>query len=311
MPAQSHALRSSIPPTRWLIATLLLAAVAPGCTAVARDAYDRDMAAMRQQTDWLEAQKKRLAAESESWQQKHAAAIEELSVCKKNRSDLEDELTSCQQKLDALARNSGQCGELLRQCESEKNKIRADLMAERDKNARLANKLDAIARQLQAMRDSIAKVRGKLADLVRAGKLRVEVKNGFLVIGLESDILFATGKSDLRAEARPVLLELAEVLRQFSGKRFQVAGHTDRRGGDDVNWRLSVDRALSVVQFMIRSGKVPAKMLSAGGYAHYLPNATDDDEEGWKQNRRVEFLLMPDLTELYNLADPGTGDSDD
>lgn len=291
-----------------LAAVLLVGAVAPGCTAVSRDVYDRDIAAMKQQTDWLEAQKKRQAEQSAEWKRKHAAAIEELGACSKNRSDLEDALQACQQKLDTLARNSGKVGDLLRQCEAEQNKMRADLMAERDKNAQLANKLDAIRRQLDAMRDSIAKVRGKLAALVKAGKLRVEVKNGFLVIGLESDILFATGKSDLREEARPVLLELAGILREFSGKRFQVAGHTDRRGGDDINWRLSVDRALSVVQFMIKSGKVPAKMLSAGGYAHYLPTATDDDEQGWKQNRRVEFLLMPDLTELYQLADPAAGD---
>jgi chemotaxis protein MotB len=290
------------PAATWaLLAVAVLAT--PACTAVSRDAYERDLAAMKQQTDWLEAQKVRQAEAARSWQAKQVACAGELAACRKNGSDLEDQLKSCQESLRQVANTGNANAQRIYACEQEKNTLRGDLVAAREEAVKLRAKLDAIQRQLQELRDSIGKVRGKLADLVRAGKLRVEVKNGFLVIGLESDILFDTGKATLKPEAEPVLTELAAVLRQFRDKRFQVAGHTDRRGGDAVNWRLSVDRSLSVVQFLIASGKVPAAMLSAGGYAHYLPAASADNEAGWKQNRRVELLLLPDLTALYRLAE--------
>lgn len=312
-PLIAHNLASGARARSTFAAALLvcLVASASGCTAVSRQSYDRDIEALRLQTDWLEAQKKRHAAEAASWQAKHGDVVNELSACKKTESDLEDDVKSCQGKLKAIAADSGKIGQLLIDCEREKSDQRSEFLAERDKNVKLMNRLGAITRQLEAMRKSIQSVRGRLADLIRAGKLRVEVKNGFLVIGLESDILFDTGKAELKSAARPVLLELAEVLRQFKDKRFQVAGHTDRRGGGDVNWPLSVGRALSVVQFLIKQGRVEAGMLSAGGYAHYLPTATTDDDAGWSQNRRVEFLLMPDLTELYKLAEgDDSGDSE-
>lgn len=293
-----------LPPRRLALLLLVgsLATSTSGCIAVSRKVYDRDVAALRQQADWLEAQKRKQAADSAQWSAKYAASQEELAVCRKNASDLDDAVHACEQKLNDVARNNLKCGDLFRQCEDEKAKLRDELLAERNKRVELANRLADIQRQLDELSRSIGDVRGRLAELIKAGKLRVEVKNGFLVIGLESDILFDTGKSDLKTDARPVLLELAKVLQQFKDKRFQVAGHTDKRGGGDVNWPLSVNRALSVVQFMIKSGDVPAHMLSAGGYAHYLPSNDGEDADSLRQNRRVEFLLMPDLSELYKLA---------
>ena len=157
-------------------------------------------------------------------------------------------------------------------------------------------------KRLDALKESIASVRRRLAALIAGGKLRVVVKDGFLVIQLQSDILFDTGKSKLKDAAKPVLRELGEVLKKFEGKRFQVAGHTDPRGDDHLNWKLSTARALSVVEFLIKDAKMPPAMLSAGGYASYLPVAANDTDEGMRANRRVEFLLLPDLSELLELA---------
>ena len=154
-----------------------------------------------------------------------------------------------------------------------------------------------------ALLESIRRVRARLAAMIASGKLKVRVQEGFLVIQLQSDILFDTGKSNLKSAAKPVLTELAGILKQFKGRRFQVAGHTDPRGGDDINWKLSTNRALAVVEFLIKRGGVPAKMLSAGGYASYLPlPRSDNSEEGMRQNRRVELMLLPDLSELLELA---------
>jgi chemotaxis protein MotB len=86
---------------------------------------------------------------------------------------------------------------------------------------------------------------------------------------------------------------------------FQIAGHTDDRGKEEANWALSVERALSVVTFLIKEGGVNSKALSAGGYASFQGVADNSTDEGRQKNRRVEFLLVPNLGELLTLEGKG------
>jgi chemotaxis protein MotB len=160
---------------------------------------------------------------------------------------------------------------------------------------------DEAKQRLQRVESSINKVRDALSAMSAAGKLQVKVQRGFLVIALQGDILFDSGKSDLKADAKPVLLELATVLKALPDRLFQVAGHTDNAGAEDLNWNLSMQRALTVVRFLIKDGGVDGKNLSAGGYAMYQPAADNGTDEGKKVNRRVEFLLIPNLSEILTL----------
>lgn len=160
---------------------------------------------------------------------------------------------------------------------------------------------DDAKQRLQRVESSINKVRDALSAMSAAGKLQVKVERGFLVIALAGDILFDSGKSDLKPDAKPVLLELAAVLKQLPDRLFQVAGHTDSVGAEDYNWNLSMQRALTVVKFLIKEGGVDGKNLSAGGYAMYQPVGENTTDEGKKSNRRVEFLLIPNLSEILTL----------
>ena len=274
----------------------------PGCIAVSKDAYDRDMKGMRQQQDWLEAQKKKLATDLKAASAKQKSTAETLATCAKERDDLKNELASSQAKLKRIAESCGKAGKLLAECEDSVGEYKFQVARLKDDNAKLAARMQAIQKQLDALLASINRVRQRLAAMVAAGKLKVVVKDGFLVIQLQSDILFDSGKATLKDAAKPVLRELGEVLNNFKGRRFQVAGHTDPRGGDDINWLLSTQRSVSVVQFLIKQGGVAPEMLSAGGYASYLPVVANDTDAGMRQNRRVEFLLLPDLSELLELA---------
>lgn len=191
-----------------------------------------------------------------------------------------DELGSVRKALDDCTNKGGDASKKLAACSIERDDAR---------------------QKLQRVESSINKVRDALSVMSAAGKLQVKVQRGFLVIALQGDILFDSGKSDLKADAKPVLLELAGVLKNLPDRLFQVAGHTDNAGAEDLNWNLSMQRALTVVKFLIKDGGVDGKNLSAGGYAMYQPvadNATDDGKRG---NRRVEFLLIPNLSEILNL----------
>ena len=299
-----------------LTVLLALGAATSGCNlAVSREAYDKDLAAMRGQQDQLEAQKASLNNQLQACEARYKAKNDELSTCIRDKMAAADSFKACDQKLEKMSKIGGNCARDLATCQIDSDglkKAKLELTAARDalqkENARLKTDGERQGANLKIVQDRLAKiesnitmVRQKLQKLVDSGKLKVNVARGFLIIELQSDILFDTNKSDLKPEAKPVLAELAAALQGLSDRRFQVAGHTDTTGSDALNWRLSVARAVSVVETLVADG-VPAKNLSAGGYGPHMPVAGNETEEGKKRNRRVELLLMPDLGELLNLA---------
>jgi chemotaxis protein MotB len=126
-----------------------------------------------------------------------------------------------------------------------------------------------------------------------------------MVLKLPSGILFASGQADLSKPGQQALTEVTNILLEFKDRRFVIAGHTDtvpiksRKFKD--NWDLSTNRALSVVQFMVAAG-FPAKNLAASGYGEFDPVAPNDTEENKQLNRRIEIILVPDLSELPTLT---------
>lgn len=285
-----------------LLALLLLALLLAGCNvAVSKEAYQRDLDAMRQQQDWLEAQKKALHAESVDWQGKWKASQEQLQTCTRDKVGAQDELAATKKALDGCTNSRGNCAKDLADCQIASGKLEAELRRTRGERDAKAKELAELQERLAKVEAGIRSVRERLQKLVEAGKLRVKVANGFLVIEMASDILFDTGKAEVKPTAKPVLAELAAVLKDMTDKRFQIAGHTDDTGTDAFNWRLSTDRALAVLQELVTAGLSPQK-LSAGGYGKYLPVVPNDSTENRTRNRRVELLLMPDLSEIFRLV---------
>jgi len=291
--------------TKHALRVLLVSALSlsvSGCIAISKDAYDRDMSAMKGQQELLENQKNTLAKELQQCRSKAKTQVEALGRCRSQADDLKAQLDECRDKLKRIAKSCGRSGVLLSQCEQQLAIERGRVSSLKAENLRLKARAEAIEAQLNALKASFIKLKEELAGLLSSGKLRLVVKEGLLVIQMQSDVLFDTGRSNLKAQAKPVLRDLARVLKGFEGRRFQVAGHTDPSGGGDINWPLSTQRALSVVNFLIKSARMPAKMLSAGGYASYLPTAPNTTESNRALNRRVEFVLMPDLGKLLELS---------
>ena len=88
--------------------------------------------------------------------------------------------------------------------------------------------------------------------MVSSGKLKVEIRNGLMLVKLPDGILFDSGKADLKAGGKTTLKELAHALAGITGRKFQVAGHTDdkpvsRHSKFHDNWALSTARAVEVV----------------------------------------------------------------
>lgn len=154
--------------------------------------------------------------------------------------------------------------------------------------------LEAIAERRRRVFDQI---RESLKAMASAGKLKVVQKRGMLVVQMPEAILFDTAKSDLKIEGEAAVREMTQALASIPDRRFQISGHTDDRGSEDFNWRLSVARALSVLGVMRDAGMQPQR-ISVAGYAWFAPDAPNDTDAGRALNRRIEIVLVPNLEEL-------------
>jgi len=102
---------------------------------------------------------------------------------------------------------------------------------------------------------------------------------------------FDFDKSNIRADAADILDEAAHILRDQPDVRVSVDGHTDARGTDEYNQKLSERRARAVLERLVRLG-VGSSRLEPQGYGESRPVASDETEEGRAQNRRVELNVV-------------------
>nr|WP_010132991.1 OmpA family protein [Microbulbifer agarilyticus] len=104
------------------------------------------------------------------------------------------------------------------------------------------------------------------------------------------NIQFEFNSATLTARARTSLGAVVQSLRSQPNSLIEVAGHTDSRGNDDYNLRLSAQRAESVRRYLVSQG-VNATRISARGFGETQPVASNATESGRAQNRRVELTF--------------------
>lgn len=109
-------------------------------------------------------------------------------------------------------------------------------------------------------------------------------------VTFDNGILFAVNSSQLSAASKQDLNELARNLNQNPETNVQVFGYTDNTGGQQLNERLSLQRAESVANYLMSDG-VSAGRISARGFGWNDPVASNTTAEGRAQNRRVEIYI--------------------
>lgn len=102
-------------------------------------------------------------------------------------------------------------------------------------------------------------------------------------------VSFDNDQAVLRPEAKVILDQAAEALKEWGTVKVQVAGYTDSMSGDDYNLKLSQQRAEAVREYLIGKG-VAADRLTAKGYGEAMPIADNATEAGRAKNRRVELI---------------------
>lgn len=120
---------------------------------------------------------------------------------------------------------------------------------------------------------------------------RVERVGEGIMITFDSGILFDFDKATLKPVARANLDKLAVILNKYADTDILVDGHTDSKGSDEYNLKLSQSRAQSVANYLAGL-QVAATRMTIMGYGESRPVADNETEEGRAQNRRVEVGIM-------------------
>lgn len=114
-----------------------------------------------------------------------------------------------------------------------------------------------------------------------------------IVTKLKSDILFQTGRSTLKADAKNDLREMASIMKKYPENILKINGYTDDTGTSRVNEKLSDARAEAVKSQLVAAG-IPAEVIQTEGLGPAHPVANNETPTGRKQNRRVEIEIKAD-----------------
>jgi outer membrane protein OmpA-like peptidoglycan-associated protein len=157
------------------------------------------------------------------------------------------------------------------------------------------------ARALAASSATEAQLARREADLAveQADTLRKQLENLQLrqtesgVVVTLGDVLFESGETSLRDEAMASLVEVVDLLQSEPDKDIRIEGHSDSTGDSETNLRISAQRANAVLDALVSLGVDPGR-FTAGGMGEDFPIASNDTEEGRRQNRRVDVILLDD-----------------
>ncbi len=254
---------------------LLFAALLGGC--VSKKKYDELDAVLRETRENLQDRRDEVETLGA-----------DLARCGQRATDTEAQLQSCQEDRARALREAGQLSDSVEEMTAA---LAEAARREREANARIAEYKAILA---------------KFQSLIDAGRLKVKVVDGRLVVELATDILFGSGKAELSESGAAAVREVAAILATLPGRRFQVEGHTDdvpiATARFPSNWELASARALSVVQTLIAGGMAPDQ-VSAASYASHRPVAPNDSPEGKAANRRIEIVMIPDLSQVPGFAE--------
>jgi outer membrane protein OmpA-like peptidoglycan-associated protein len=105
-----------------------------------------------------------------------------------------------------------------------------------------------------------------------------------------ADVLFDSGKYDIRSGTREQLAKLSGIILAHPGLNLEIEGHTDNTGGDELNLKLSGQRADAVRTYLITQGLTPDS-ITTQGLGDTMPVASNDTSAGRQKNRRVEIIV--------------------
>ncbi len=271
---------------------------------------------------------------------KYTALQSELDTTKKQKSELEAKMFSCENSVKNLQSENVNLNSTIVGREAHIADLKSqleDCKAIRDKQLTAVGDLTVIT---QAANDNIketlaqlerkdkyirllqeAKSKADSINLALAVNLKGVLKEGLddtdvdikvdktvVMVNLSDNVLFKKGSADLSPRASEVLAKIALIIESRPELEVMVEGYTDsdpfKNSCNKDNWDLSVRRSTAVVRMLKEEFNINPNRLIAAGRGEFnalVPNDTPDNKA---KNRRTRIIILPKLNEFYDLLDP-------
>jgi len=240
------------------------------------DTAKAELAKSKAESDTAKAQIAKAQAESDTANAQLAKAQAESDTAKARTEAADAQSETAKAKSDmAEIMTSSSTSVVAAQADAEQSRL-------------AAQKAEQSAQQAETERVAM---RTRLSEQLNSVLQTRDTARGLIVS--MSDVFFDTGKYSLRSGAREKLAKVAGILVAYPGLNIAVGGYTDNVGADDMNQKLSENRADSVRDYLVQQG-VSANSVSAKGFGNTLPVTSNGNSAGRQQNRRVELLVSGD-----------------
>ena len=187
----------------------------------------------------------------------------------------------------------------------------ADTENKFDQSNQSVEQAQAIAEQhaRQMAKEEAEELQQELESAINKGIVEVEAFTDRVLIRIREKGSFGSGQADLKPAFQPILLQIAEVLKQRDG-HFIISGHTD-----DIpietrqfrsNWDLSAKRAASVVHFFIQQGDIDPERMEIRAHSDNQPLVPNDSWENRSTNRRVEISVLHGNVDAIDMDSPAS-----
>ena len=227
-------------------------------------------------------------------------ALEAARSKAEKTSELEKKLQEADQEVKNRTESMNQERERVVSLEQELdslNRGREKLME--DINIR-EGRIDELTREGDQARQEIEALRSEISQIAKQKDLEVQnLQNQVALIRMEGDIVYRPGSTRLSQSGTDVLDRVAAFAENHADRIISLEGHTDsvpisedRTDRFPSNWELSAARAASAARYLIAQGVAPNR-IQVVGYGQERPVADNAEEEGRRQNRRLEIRLTP------------------
>ena len=264
----------------------------------------------------LDAEKKNRAEEKNAYERRIKELEKVRDILKKTGSQKEKQLIDenkalqkkCKEESDRLRKqlqderesHIKELADLKKKYENKISELEALISNLNSELAEIKKLSESQQKELDRMSAQANELEQQLAEEIERGEIRLKRLHEKIIINIDDRISFDSGSARLKKDVMNALEKVANILSNYPENRIVIEGHTDnvpiktKRFRD--NWQLSSERALAVLNFLLRNTKLDPVRFSAAGFGEYQPIVSNDTPENKSLNRRVDIVVIPRLT---------------
>lgn len=262
----------------------------------------------------------RQLAQEAKYEGQHAITLyQSITAFKRSERSLEDLITTYEGYLATVGKALDMTVRFDGGPDAAVNALTAEITKRETETARERETIKRQEEEIVTLKQQIASMEGRLGTLTEAErelKRRIEIQKrqeetftevsamftkqeGMVLRDGQNGIIrlygltFPSGKNTIEPQFFGLLTKVQEAIRKFGRSQVSVEGHTDSRGSDEANQKLSESRALAVAEYLRANmgGSVP---IVSQGFGESRPVASNDTEDGRAKNRRIDVIIVPE-----------------